>query len=95
MLNQYPHYQDHKNAQVIKMYTWLAYDIGLTGLFVYNWMILQVQTFATAVDAAEKFILFLCTVTFAGYRIYIMHREAEKKTLENRQLRDELKRKAG
>ena len=79
-----------KHPQVIKLYSWLAYDIFLTGLFAYSWIVLQIQALATAFDVIEKFILFLCTVAFATYRIMILHYDAEKKKLENRALRHDL-----
>ncbi len=87
-------YYDNANqkAKVIKLYSWLAYDVFLTGLLTYNWFVLQVS-FLTILDGVEKFILFLCTIAFGGYRIYILHLDAEKKKLDNQQQKDEMKEK--
>jgi hypothetical protein len=78
---------------MIKLYSWIAYDVFLSGLFVYNWFVLQAQAFTATLDVVEKSILFLCTVTFAGYRIVILHLDAEKKRLENRNMKHELNEK--
>ncbi len=80
------------NTKVIRLYSWLAYDVFLTGLLTYNWFVLQVS-FLTVLDGVEKFILFLCTIAFGAYRIYILHLDAEKKKLDNQQQRDEMKEK--
>ncbi len=92
MLNSYYDNANQK-AKVVMLYGWLAYDVFLTGLIVYTTMVLQIHTFATTLDAVEKFILFLCTIAFAGYRIYILHLDAEKKKLDNQQQKDEMKEK--
>ena len=93
MFSDYYDNANHKKqAKVIRFYSWLAYDVFLAGLISYNWVVLQVS-FVTTLDAVEKFILFLCTIMFAGYRIYILHLDAEKKKLDNQQQKDEMKEK--
>ncbi len=77
-------------TKVISLFTWLAYDIFLGGLFIYTWMVLQVETFATTLDTIEKFVLFLCTVSFGAYRIVILHLDAEKKRMENKKMKQEM-----
>ncbi len=84
----------HANkTKVVDMFGWIAYDISYVGLTIYTWMVLQIHTFATTLDSVEKFLLFLCTIAFGGYRIYILHLDAEKKKLDNQQQKDEMKEK--
>lgn len=69
MRDIYFHTTNYKNEEVIKLYSWIAYDVFLTGLITFNWVVLKIQTVATALDSVEKFILFICTLAFAWYRI--------------------------
>lgn len=82
-----------KKNDVIKFYSWICYDISLCGLMVYNFIVLQIQSFTATLDSIEKAILTLCTAIFGIYRIYILHLDAEKKKMENQERRDEIKRK--
>lgn len=93
MYNNYFPTSDKKDKSVVKLYTWMAYDIWLCGLIIYNWVVMQIQAFANALDSVEKMILTLCTVVFAGYRIYILHLEAKKKKLETEEMEYDLKEK--
>src|ERR1044072_2799904 len=82
MYNNLVHTKNNKNEKVIKLYTWIAYDLWLYGLITYNWLA-QIQSVITSIDIIEKAILTSCTVVFAAYRIYILHLDAKKKKLEN------------
>ena len=77
---------------MIRLYSWLAYDVFLTGLLTYSWVVLQVQAIATALDTVEKFILFLCTACFAVYRIYHLHLDGVRKNIEIKKMREEIER---
>jgi hypothetical protein len=75
-------YIRNSNNKVIKLYSWIAFDVGLCGLFTYNWIVLQISAFTTALDAIEKLVLTLCTTVFAIYRIYILHMDAERRRID-------------
>jgi hypothetical protein len=67
--------------------------VFLTGLITYNWILLKIETFATLLDSFEKFILFICTLAFAWYRIDNLRQDARSKRLDNEEREMELKEK--
>lgn len=73
----------------IKLIAWLFYDITVIGTGAYALL----NTFMEHVDALEKILIFCAFIIMAGYRIYILHLDAEKKKLNNDELKSEVKQK--
>lgn len=90
MLNYYTHNPNKTKQELVKLYSWLAYDISALGMVVYTWLNIHMLSIDSFIESLEKFLLFLCTLTFLGYRIYILHLDAEKKKIENEDKREDL-----
>lgn len=83
-------YSGYKKQEMVKFYSMIALDVFLGGLIVYNWIVLQIESFAATMDVIEKTILFICTLILVSYRIYLMHQESQKRALEIRKMKQDL-----
>lgn len=84
-------YNSSKEMSEIKILGWLIYDITMLGMGGYAFA----NAFMTNVDAFEKILIFLASLTFFAYRIYILHLDAEKKRMDNNDRKEEIKNKKG
>lgn len=73
----------------LKIIAWLFYDVTTIGTGAYAFL----NTFLSHVDAFEKICIFLAFIVMAGYRIYILHLDAEKKKIDNNERKIEIKEK--
>ena len=82
------HHNINNNSKVseIKVIMWLFYDVTMLGVGGYT----LVNTFADNVNMVEKIVLFLASMIFFAYRIYILHLDAEKKRMDNREQKREI-----
>jgi hypothetical protein len=82
------YYNTDNNNKVpeIKVIMWLFYDITMLGMGGYTFA----NFFIDNVNIIEKTILFMASMVFFGYRIYILHLDAEKKKMDNKSQRHDL-----